>query len=409
MEKQITNSWKSYCEITLTVWQKEYDELEKQIIKVLSKDVKIHGFRKWHVPEHLVRNQLNPEYVKIWTFEKIINNWLHKLIEENPEMKFIWEPYDLDQKEEWEDKTITFKLDLYPESEPKNDNRKKSKLTEIEIKVDEKEVEDAIKNLQKHYAEYIDSDEITEDSVSKVSMLFLDKDWETKDKWHIYVWEPEFEEFDFFKKTFIWKKKNETFEVKYDDSKLPPTVKYNKEDVKEVKNIRFVIKDIKKIVLPEINEETIKKLFGEDSKVKNIEELKKYIEENIWQQKTETELVKKVEEYIKDVKEKSFEIVIPNTIINEEYKTRLKNLEKRFWGKEKVEEYFKKLWEQQKKAFLSDIKNAAKDSLEKFFILQKVVELLEIEMNWDKSWHLEAEHKIYEKLTWKKLSQNSTQ
>lgn len=409
MEKQITNSWKSYCEITLTVWQKEYDELEKQIIKVLSKDVKIHGFRKWHVPEHLVRNQLNPEYVKIWTFEKIINNWLHKLIEENPEMKFIWEPYDLDQKEEWEDKTIIFKLDLYPESEPKNDNRKKSKLTEIEIKVDEKEVEDAIKNLQKHYAEYIDSDEITEDSVSKVSMLFLDKDWETKDKWHIYVWEPEFEEFDFFKKTFIWKKKNETFEVKYDDSKLPPTVKYNKEDVKEVKNIRFVIKDIKKIVLPEINEETIKKLFGEDSKVKNIEELKKYIEENIWQQKTETELVKKVEEYIKDVKEKSFEIVIPNTIINEEYKTRLKNLEKRFWGKEKVEEYFKKLWEQQKKAFLSDIKNAAKDSLEKFFILQKVVELLEIEMNWDKSWHLEAEHKIYEKLTWKKLSQNSTQ
>ena len=76
----------------------------------------------------------------------------------------------------------------------------------------------------------------------------------------------------------------------------------------------------------------------------------------------------------------------------------MKSLEQRFGGQEKMTEYFKKIGEEQGKKFLDDIKSAAKDSLEKFFILQKIVEILKLEINREKPGHLEIEQKVYDKL-----------
>jgi len=416
MKKSIKKENEACYNIKLTFSAKEYEDAEKTIVKKLWKDVKVAGFREWHVPEHLVRQQLQPEYVTMWTYEQLINTWLQEVVKENDKIRFIWQPYGFDKFNEEQEKKdnndkekikeISFKLDVYPEVKVKNDDRKKVKISKVETKIEEKEIKDALINLQKNYAEYKDTDIIKKDTVSKVAMHFLDKDGEMKDNWHIYVGEPEFKEFDFFKENFIDRKSNETFEIKYDDKKVPPTIKYTKEDTKDIKTIRFIIKDIKQIVLPKMDEETIKKLFGNDSKIKNEKELKEYIKENIGAQKIDTELVKNIETYIKETRTKSFDISIPNTLIDEEHKTRLQNLEKRFGSKEKVEEYFSQMGEQQTKAFLNDIKNAATDSLEKFFILQKIIELLELKIDRDKSSHLEAEYKVYKKLTWEDLQKD---
>jgi FKBP-type peptidyl-prolyl cis-trans isomerase (trigger factor) len=64
-------------------------------------------------------------------------------------------------------------------------------------------------------------------------------------------------------------------------------------------------------------------------------------------------------------------VMIPQTLINEELKTRIKSLEDRLGGKEKMEDYFKKMGDEKAKAFFEDITKAAEESLEKFFILQK--------------------------------------
>jgi uncharacterized protein YaaW (UPF0174 family) len=72
-------------------------------------------------------------------------------------------------------------------------------------------------------------------------------------------------------------------------------------------------------------------------------------------------------------------------------------------GKEKVEEYFKQLWEEKKKAFIDDIRKSATDSLEKYFILQKVCEELKLKINREKPSNLEIEIKLYEKLTGEKI------
>jgi FKBP-type peptidyl-prolyl cis-trans isomerase (trigger factor) len=67
-----------------------------------------------------------------------------------------------------EKKTISVKLDIYPEVEVKDDKWKKNKMKKIESKATDVEVEDALLNLKKNYADYKDTDKIAKDTVSKV-------------------------------------------------------------------------------------------------------------------------------------------------------------------------------------------------------------------------------------------------
>lgn len=91
-------------------------------------------------------------------------------------------------------------------------------------------------------------------------------------------------------------------------------------------------------------------------------------------------------------------VVIPQTLIHEEMKSRMKNLEERLGGKEKMEAYFKNMGEEKAKLFIDDITAAAEESLEKFFILQKFTELLKLDIDWNKTEHFAVEQKIYDAL-----------
>ena len=63
-----------------------------------------------------------------------------------------------------------------------------------------------------------------------------------------------------------------------------------------------------------------------------------------------------------------------------------------------MKKYFDQIGEQETNKIYHDIEDSARTSLEKFFILRKLVELLGIEnIDWNK--HLDAEEKLYEKLS----------
>ena len=158
------------------------------------------------------------------------------------------------------------------------------------------------------------------------------------------------------------------------------------------------MQDCKKVVLPELTEAMLLQLFGKDSTVKTEEELKTFIHDTLAQQKFEADLIKSIEELLQTVKTQSMSVTIPKTLVDEEFATRMKSLQERFGGEEKLTQYFKQIGEEKGKAFLDDIKKAAKESLEKFFILQKMVQALNIDINREKPEHLEVEHKLYEKL-----------
>jgi hypothetical protein len=64
-----------------------------------------------------------------------------------------------------------------------------------------------------------------------------------------------------------------------------------------------------------------------------------------------------------------------------------------------MEQYLTQMGDEKAKKFFDDIREAAQESLEKFFILQKVCDLLGLEINREHPGDLEVEKKLYEKLS----------
>lgn len=394
MEKKLIKWKESNYEIEIIFTDQEKEKSRKDIIKHFGKDVKIQWFRNGNAPLNLIEEKLNPEYIEMWMYEQIVNKWLHEILHENTDIKFIWEPYDL-QKDEKSNK-ISIKLDVYPEIEILDDKRKSNKMWKIEDTATNEEVEESFINLKKNYADYKDTDKIEKNTVSKISLDFLDKDWKSLEIWTLFIGEPEFKESKFYD-IFIWKEKGKDFDIDYKEKDLPPTFHKRKQE-KAPSKIKIIIKDIKEVILPDFTEETITKLFPDQKEVKNEKQLKDYIKSEISKQKYEWELIKNVEEYISKIRDKSMKIIIPQTLIQEEFKSRMASLEKRFGSQEKVADYFKQLWEEKTKQFVEEISKAAQDSLEKFFILQKISEELDLKIDRQKWDHLDAEKKLYEKV-----------
>ena len=403
MENKLIKQENSNYLIEFTFTDTEKKKARDEMIKHFGKDVKVPGFRAGNVPAHLVEEQINPEYIEMGMYEQLVNQGLQALLTDKKDIKFVWEPYDLKKDPENKDakkaNTVSIKLDIYPEIEVKDDKRKTNKMSKINTKASDTEVEDSLNNLKKNYAEYKDSDKIEKDTVSKVSLDFLNKKWESLETGTLFVWEPEFNDPDWakFYEAFLWKEKAKDFEIDYKEKDLPATFHKRKQEETPAK-IKITPKDIKTMILPKFTEETITKLFPDQKEVKTEEQLKDYIKSEIEKQKYEAELVKNIEEYIAKIRDNNMSIIIPQTMIHQEFKSRMDSLEKRFGDKEKVEQYFKQLGEEKTKEFIEEISKAAQDSLEKFFILQKITEELKIDIDRQKGGHLEAEKKLYEKV-----------
>ncbi|MEI8008597.1 MAG: hypothetical protein WCI00_04215 [bacterium] len=54
-----------------------------------------------------------------------------------------------------------------------------------------------------------------------------------------------------------------------------------------------------------------------------------YIKDSIEHQKYDQELIKKIEAVLQNLRNKAMKVMIPQTLINEELKTRMKSLEER--------------------------------------------------------------------------------
>lgn len=397
MEKKVKKGTHANYEIQLIIEQKEYDDAKQIIIKEFQKDYETPGFRKGTAPLDMVEKNIKPEYIDIGAYEKVINIGLQELLKEQPELKLIGEPYDLKQEKKDDKIVVDLKLDIFPEVEVVNNDREKASITPIENEATQEEIDGTLINIKKQYADYQDVDNIQLDTISKITLDYLDKEGKVLHTGHTYIGEQEFSEDPFYPKMFIDKKRDESFELNHDIKNLPAVFHNKKTDIDPAK-IKLTVKDVKKVVLPEMDTAMLKKLFGEDTKLQSQDDLIKHIKESIEHQKHDQELIKKIEEVLQNIRNKSMKVAIPQTLVNEELKSRMKNLEQRLGGKEKMDEYFKQMGDEKSKTFFDDIKNAAEESLEKFFILQKFTQLLELDVDRSKTEHFAIEQKIYDKL-----------
>jgi FKBP-type peptidyl-prolyl cis-trans isomerase (trigger factor) len=185
---------------------------------------------------------------------------LQEILKEQPELKLIGEPYDLKQEKKGEDTIIDLKLDIFPEVETINNDREKQSVTPIDNTATQEEIEGTLTNIRKQYADYQDTESIQLDTISKIALEYLDKEGKVVHTGHTYVGEQEFAEDPFFPKTFLNKKKDESFEIAHDEKKLPAVLHNKKSDIKAEK-IKLTVKDVKKVVLPEMTPDMLKKLF----------------------------------------------------------------------------------------------------------------------------------------------------
>lgn len=406
MEKKVTKWNQSNYQIELTVAADEHAKARQQMLKNFQKDMDVPGFRKWFVPMSMVEQNIRPEYMEVWIYEEIINIWLREVVKENPSLRFIGEAYDVNQDKKGDKTTVSLKLDVFPEVDVLNDAWKNNTMKEMKIDVTEEEIDNSIKELKRNYADYQNAEAISTETISKVSMEYLDKEWKVIGTSSLFIGEPEYNEDPFYKNTFTDKKVGDSLELSYKKDDMPKQVQYTKTEEKPSK-VRFTVKDIKKIILPEMTEEMLNKLFGKDSTVKTEAQLRDFIAETIKNHKADQELVKVIEELLNKVRWASMKIELPKTLVEKEHENRVQNLEKRFGTKERVEDFFKQMGEEKAKAFLQDIRKSASESLEKYFILIKMAEELWLDIDRDHPQDLEAEKKIYAALSSGDLSANA--
>ena len=398
MNKKLTEGKNCDYIITVNFWDEDKSKVRSHVLEHFAKDMKIPGFRAWKVPAHIVEQNIQPVYVEMAITEHLINDAIQDILKENKDIKFIGEPYGYETKEDKGTTTVTFHLDVYPEVKVEGKKWESIKMKAIKVEATEKEVEDSLLNIQKNYADYKDAETISDkNTISKLGLEFLDKDGNVVDKWTTYLGETEFNEDKFWAKTFNWKNKKNVIELTYDVKKLPHVLHAKKGKAKKLK---VTIQDVKEIVLPELNNEMIAKLFGKDAEVKTNAELRAYIKKEIVSQKEENELVQTIEAYINDVRKSGVNVIIPKSMIDQEFKVRMDNLKHRFGSEEKVKEYFSQLWEEKSKEFVDGVQSAAAESLEKFFILNKITELLWLNIDWNEKAQepLFIEKQIYWKL-----------
>ena len=398
MNKKLTEGKNCDYIITVSFWDEDKSKVRWHVLEHFAKDMKIPWFRAGKVPMHIVEKNIEPVYIDMTITEHLINDAIQEILKENKDIKFIGEPHGYETKEDKWTTNVTFHLDVYPEVKVDGKKWEGIKMKEIKVEATDKEVEDSLLNIQKNYADYKDAETISDkNTISKLGLEFVDKNGKTVDKWTTYLWETEFNEDKFWAKTFNGKKKKEEIELAYDEKKLPQVLHAKKGEAKKVK---ITIQDVKEVVLPELNDKMIEKLFGKDAEVKTNAELRAYIKKEIVNQKEENELVQTIENYLNDVRKSGVNVVIPKTMIDQEFKVRMDNLKHRFGSEDKVKEYFTQLGEEKSKEFVEGVQSAAAESLEKFFILNKITELLWLNINWNDQNQepLFVEKQIYGKL-----------
>lgn len=384
----------SNYEITLTVTPEDLAWFKQKALKSFQKEMKEPGFRPGHVPLDMVEQKVQPQYLEIAQFEEAIHSGTKQLLDENQEIKFIWQVYDLNKKD-WEgDTQFTFKLDVYPEVTVKNKKWEKLSMDTLDTTATDQEITQTMDNLRKQYADYQPAEAVTMETVFKITFKHLDESGKEIDKGSAFLGKEEFDEFTALQALFIGQKQGETFTVDFDADGFPPMLTNRNTDATAAKT-EFTIGDVRSVTLPDFSPENIKKFFGNDE-VKSKEQLEVKVRELIENQKEESVLMQAVDTLLQSSTD-SLEITIPKTLSDEEVKTRMKSLQERLGGEEQMKDYFKQMWEEKETEMKESIRTAATSSLQKFFLLRKLTELLEIQdINWEEG--MNVEKKLYAKL-----------
>ncbi|MEK7673271.1 MAG: trigger factor [Patescibacteria group bacterium] len=309
MEYQIKKLPKSEIEITITVPDDKMPEYKKKAYTDIAKDVEIKGFRKGHVPVDMLEQHMDKDYLEAHVQEVAIQQtYAEAVVKENlqvvsrPKVKISSEiPL-----------VYVATVAVMPEVTVKD--YKSIKIKKEEAKVEDKDVEEVMKELKRYSTTFADVDRAVQKG-DRVEVDFEGFDEggaavdHTKSTNHPVI---------IGENTLIPGFEDELIGLKKDEKKEFPITfpsDYHKKDFQNKKLIfKVEVKRVEEPKTPEINEEVIEKLTG---KKQTLEEFKKGVTEDLKKRKEDEATQKQQNEYLEQLLAKT-EVELPESLVNEE-------------------------------------------------------------------------------------------
>lgn len=324
MQHEVKKLPKSQIEITVTLSDEEFDKYRKMACEELSREVNIKGFRPGHVPADVIESHLGESVIRTHAEDVAIKMSYREVILKE-KLPVVARPQA--KVESQDPLKFVLTVAVMPEVEIKD--YKDIKVKKEEVKVSDKDVNEAIDEMKKYGTTYKEVEEKAKKG-DRVEVDFegFDEKGEavanTKSTNHPVI---------LGSGSLIPGFEDELVGLKKDDKKefdITFPKDYQKEDLRGKKlNFKVEIKMVEQATLPELTEEFIEKMSG---KKLPVEEFKKELEKNIQLQK-ETQARKKHEnDYLEKLLDKT-KVEIPDSLIEEEARYILQDMQSEIQAK----------------------------------------------------------------------------
>ena len=350
--------------VEIEVSAEDFNNYYSQTLKKISADAEIPGFRKGKAPEDMVESRVTKEGVLSEAAEIAIRESWAKFLAESKEEAISQPQVEVIKIAKDNPLIFTAEFEILPEIKlPKLDSAKVEKSS---VEVTDQEVEDAIKWIQQSRAKYSEKISGAEDGdlvEFTFSCLDIENDPEKKDR--IVLGKGHY--IEGLEDTLRGMKREEVreFETQHPQEKKDKKIK-----------ISVKVDSVKKVEIPEVNDEWVKGLGAFNT----VEELKKDIKEGIKKDKEVAEIQRVREESIKKLIEKT-EIEVPKTLIKREQDFMLNNIKERCLSELKIsfEEYLKQV-KKTEEEITKELEEIAKEKVKGFLVLHQIVKDEKIEV-----------------------------
>src|SRR5690606_30596047 len=260
----------------------------------------IPGFRKGHVPMHMVKKQYG-KAVLVDEVNKLLQDALNKYLTEE-KLDVLGQPLPKPQDNlDWDSEQLSFEFELGLAPEFNVELNTKKPITYYTIVADDKMVNEQVERIQKQYGKLVSASVVEKDS--EITGTFVNEEKNINNTVTLTL--------DKFKgntteKKFIGAKVGDTIELKtkglYDDEhELMHALKLSHDEVHGLDiTVTFTINEINKREWAHLDRELFDKLFGKDV-IETVTELKDKIKEDAnkqFKQQAEQKLLNDVTEHI---------------------------------------------------------------------------------------------------------------
>lgn len=361
MKNTLKNLDDCKVEITVEVPTDTWTAAQKKAFSKLASNVSLPGFRKGHAPEALVKSHIDPNKVLDQAINDILPTVYAEVITENKVEPFYRPDVDVTKLSDT-DLTLKFVITLAPkvtlgEYKGLHAEKEVASVTEEEVN---KDIESRLNSL----AELVVTDKAAEkgDTVVIDFEGFIDGvafDGGKADNYSLELGSNSF--VPGFEDALIGVKANENKDVE---------VTFPTQYVKELAGKKAVFKcfvhEVKKKVVPELNEEAVADLNIKD--VKTVDELKEYCKKNLLERKVNQIENKYYNDIFAQIVDNS-KIEVASNIIDAEANASLENLKKQVEGNGLTFEQYKEITGKTEETLKEEMKKESLKNVKGYLVL----------------------------------------